>query len=261
MSDVAIVTGANRGIGLETCRQLAEHGMRVVLTSRGQAQAEEAAASLRLKGLHVSALALDVTDATSIHRFAETVASTFGQVGALVNNAGVSLDGFDAEVVQRTVAANTYGPVHVSDALVPLMVPGGRIVMVSSGMGELSCLGESLRRRFLQPDLGRDGLKALIDEFIAAVEAGTYQRQGWPASAYRVSKVALNAFTRILAAELEGARILVNAVCPGWVRTSMGGSSAPRSVAQGADSIVWAATLGADGPTGQFFRDRRPLKW
>jgi NAD(P)-dependent dehydrogenase (short-subunit alcohol dehydrogenase family) len=137
--------------------------------------------------------------------------------------------------------------------------------MVSSGMGEVSCLGASLRERFLRPDLTRPELEALLEEFVAAVERGDYRAQGWPRSAYSVSKVALNALTRVLArgwnAPGRAAAPRINAVCPGWVRTDMGGRFASRGVDKGAQGIVWAATLPPDGPTGGFFRDGQAIPW
>jgi NAD(P)-dependent dehydrogenase (short-subunit alcohol dehydrogenase family) len=132
--------------------------------------------------------------------------------------------------------------------------------MVSSGMGELSRFSAELRRRFLDPALTREALDELVREFLAEVAADRPGLGGFPRNAYSVSKAALNAFTRILSRELEpGQR--VNAVCPGWVRTRMGGSSATRSLEQGAKGIVWAATLGPNGPNGRFFRDARPIDW
>ena len=131
---------------------------------------------------------------------------------------------------------------------------------VSSGMGELSAYSLKLRARFSDERIDRKKLIALVDEFAAAVAEGRHSELGWPTSAYRVSKAALNAYTRILARELKPRRIRVNAVCPGWVRTRMGGQSASRDVAKGAASIVWAATL--DVPTsGGFYRDGREIAW
>jgi NAD(P)-dependent dehydrogenase (short-subunit alcohol dehydrogenase family) len=150
---------------------------------------------------------------------------------------------------------------RVSDALLPLVADGGAIVNVSSGMGELSVLPASLRRRFADPALDREGIDALVASFLRDVAEGRHVEEGWPSNAYRVSKVALNAFTRVLAEELAPRRIRVNAVCPGWVKTRMGGEAASRSVREGASGIVWAATRGADGPNGGFFRDGRPIAW
>jgi carbonyl reductase 1 len=149
----------------------------------------------------------------------------------------------------------------VTDVLGPAIRDEGAIVMVSSGMGEVSALSPELRKRFLADDLTRTTLVGLVQEFVRDVALGRHTERGWPSSAYRVSKAGLNALTRVLAKELAPRRIKVNAVCPGWVRTDMGGSSAPRSVEQGAASIVWAGTLGPDGPTGGFFRDGRPIPW
>jgi len=132
-------------------------------------------------------------------------------------------------------------------------------VMVSSGMGELSAYSPALRARFLDDALDVEGLVALVDEFAGAVAEGKHSAQGWPSSAYRVSKAALNALTRILAKRSE--RVHVNAVCPGWVQTDMGGAGAPRSVAEGARGIVWAATLRQGGPHGGLFRDGKPIPW
>jgi NAD(P)-dependent dehydrogenase (short-subunit alcohol dehydrogenase family) len=229
--------------------------MRVLLTSRNVGAGQAAVAALA--GLPVEARPLDVADAASVARFAEGLAGT--TVNTLVNNAAVSLSGFGAEVAEGTLATNTFGAAAVTDAVLPLMAPGGRVVMVSSGMGELSAFGPALRARFLDPDLDRDGLAALLREFVDAVRAGDHRGKGWPSNAYSVSKAGLNALVRIHAPQLHG--ILLNAVCPGWVRTDMGGRGAPRSVEKGAAGIVWAATLPADGPTGGFFRDQRAIDW
>jgi NAD(P)-dependent dehydrogenase (short-subunit alcohol dehydrogenase family) len=229
---IALVTGANRGIGYEVCRQLAGQGIHVVLTSRDQARGQAAAHQLQAKGLEVSPHPLDVTDRESIQRLVESIERTYGRLDILVNNAGIYIDQrhrlleVDAEVLRRTMDTNAYGPLWLTQACVPLMKRGGygRIVNISSGIGELSGLGSS-----------------------------------WPA--YRLSKIVLNLQTRIIAGELRGSNILINAMCPGWVRTDMGGPGAPRSVAEGADTAVWLATLPDGGPQGGYFRDRQPIEW
>ncbi len=209
----ALVTGANRGIGLEVCRQLAAHGLRLIATSRrGESGTQR----------------LDVTDAASIRACAAAV----GPIDVLVNNAAILIaendDLLDTSVddVRATFETNVFGVWAVCQAFVPGMVERryGRVVNVSSAAGQLSSM-----RAY--------------------------------APAYSMSKAALNALTIQLAAAVQGSGVLVNCVNPGWVRTRMGGRSAPRSVEQGADTIVWAATLPDDGPTGQFLSDRRPIPW
>jgi len=236
MSDkrVAVVTGANRGIGFEICRQLARRGgIRVVLTARDETKGNAAAEKLRDEGLDVEFHPLDVTSEKSVKTFAGWLEATCKRCDILVNNAGVLADPRGSRVLDSSPAAyretlevNLIGPLMLTQALAPLMQQHryGRIVNVSSGQGQLSDMG-----------------------------AGS--------PAYRVSKAALNALTRTLAAELTGSGILVNSMCPGWVRTDMGGSGAPRTVEQGADTAVWLATLPDDGPSGGFFRDRKPIPW
>jgi NAD(P)-dependent dehydrogenase (short-subunit alcohol dehydrogenase family) len=235
--NIAVVTGANRGLGLETCRQLAQRGLRVILTSRDPARGQAALDGLRAKGLDITFHQLDVTDAGSVDRLREFILSEYGRVDVLVNNAGVFLDPIDGsdpsassvfrsdiDTVRTTMETNLYGPLRLCQALIPLMQGSGRVVNVSSGMGQLSEMNG-----------------------------------GCPG--YRFSKTALNALTRILADELQNTRIKVNSVCPGWVRTDMGGPNATRSVEAGAATIVWLATLDDDGPSGGFFRDREPIPW
>jgi NAD(P)-dependent dehydrogenase (short-subunit alcohol dehydrogenase family) len=259
----ALVTGANRGLGFETSRQLAALGARVILTSRDPGEARAAAARLGAEGRTVEARALDVTDRASIDTLATSLSREGTRLDALVNNAGVALTGFDADVARRTLAVNFFGALAVTDALAPSMRDGGNVVMVSSGMGELSSVSPALRARLLDAGLTRDELVALLGAFPGDVEARRHRQVGWPSSAYAVSKVGLNALVRLLAPTLAPRRIRVNAVCPGWVRTDMGGRGAPRGVEQGAASIVWGATLeGTSGePTGGFFRDGRPIAW
>jgi len=181
-------------------------------------------------------------------------------IDVLVNNAGIAMDGFNAEVARRTIDANFLGALRVTEALLPMILSGGTIVMVSSGMGELSGVDDRLRARFTDPKLTRDALVALVREFVDDVAAGRHRERGWPSSGYRVSKIALNALVRVWAPELAARKIIINAVCPGWVRTDMGGRGASRSVEKGAGSIVWAATRTHE-PTGGFFRDGRRIDW
>ncbi|WP_119729201.1 SDR family oxidoreductase [Thermomonospora amylolytica] len=225
---IALVTGANRGIGREVCRQLAALGHTVLLTARSQEAAAAAAAEL---GPHVRPLRLDVTRADDVARAAEEVAERHGRLDALVNNAAITYDTWqraataDLDVVRRAAETNLYGPWRLTQALLPLLRRSEhpRVVNVSSEAASLTGMG-----------------------------GGT--------PAYTASKTALNALTRMLAAELRPDGILVNAICPGWVATDMGGPGG-RPVADGAAGIVWAATLPDDGPTGGFFRDGRPLPW
>ena len=232
---IALVTGGNRGIGFETCRQLGRKGLRVILTSRKLEAGERAAGDLRKEGLEVHYRQLDVTDVDSIEACVTSVDRDFRRLDVLVNNAGIMLDSskrgasiFQAEpgLIRETFETNTLGPLLVAKAVVPLMRRNGygRIVNVSSGMGQLCEM---------------DG--------------------GYPG--YRISKTALNAVSVILARELEDTNIKANSLCPGWVRTDMGGDKAPRSPEQGADTVVWLATLPDDGPSGGFFRDRKQIGW
>jgi carbonyl reductase 1 len=260
---VAVVTGGNRGIGLEVGRQLARRGLSVVLGSRIEAEGQAAVIMLAREGLEVVTHRLDVTDPVGIAAFTKRLADTFGVFDILVNNAGIALNGFDAEVARQTIDVNFFGPLRVTDRLLPLMRPGGRIVMVSSGLGHSGDLPAPLRARLKSPDLPRSELISLMQGFVDAVAAGKHTAEGWPSSAYRVSKMGLNALTRVFARELaeDPRRILVNAGCPGWVRTAMGGKTAPRTVEQGAETPVWLSLLPAGGPQGGVFEEEKPLEW
>lgn len=229
---VALVTGANRGLGLETSRQLLARGLRVALTGRDVDAVERARRGLGKTAGEAIAVPMDVSDPSSIAAAYREIESRFGAVDILVNNAAVLLHestgvlSIPRDAFHETLETNLLGAIEVCRVAVPPMVARryGRVVNVSSGAGQLS-------------------------------------RMSSYAPAYSISKAALNAFTRILAETYRGRGILVNAVDPGWVRTDMGGRSAPRSAEQGADSIVWLATLPDSGPTGAFFRDRREIEW
>ncbi len=253
-SPLAIVTGANRGLGLETSRALAARGMRVLLAARREPEGRRAAAALAAEGRDAFAWPLDLGDPASVDRFAERAEGL--RIDALVENAGVYRGRFDPEAARESMEVNALGPLRLADALAPQLAPGARVVMVSSGMGELSGLPADLRRA-VHSVHGREDLARLADDLVLRARRG----DGGAYLAYAVSKAALNAATRLLAAELAPRGILVNAVCPGWVRTDMGGAGAPRSIEEGSAGIVWAATLPPDGPTGGFFRDGRPIPW
>jgi carbonyl reductase 1 len=244
---VAVVTGANRGIGAEIASQLGKRGLRVVATSREP-----------LAGFAT----VDVTRRDQIDALAARLSSE-GGADVLVNNAGTSMEGFDADVARRTLDVNLFGAMNVTDAILPAMRRGGRIVMVSSGMGELSHVHGSVRAQIEEPSLTRASLIALMESFVSDVASGAHAQRGWSSNAYSVSKVGMNALVRVLARELadDPRRILVNAACPGWVRTRMGGRAASRSVEHGARTPVWLALLPEGGPTGGFFRDERPIPW
>ena len=229
---IALVTGANRGIGFEVVRQLARRGYAALLGARDARKGAEAAASLERDGLKVVPVQLNVTDEQSVEAARLFVEERFGRLDVLVNNAAILYDDWqraetaDFEAVREAFETNTLGPWRVSQAFIPLLRRGGRgrLVNVSSESGSLALMG-----------------------------GGT--------PAYSVSKAALNALTRMLADELRPSGVLVNSVCPGWVATEMGGPDAPRTVEEGAASVVWAATLPDTGPTGGFYRDGEPLPW
>jgi NAD(P)-dependent dehydrogenase (short-subunit alcohol dehydrogenase family) len=228
---IALVTGANRGIGLEVCRQLARSGFVVLLSARDARKARAVARSLSSIG-RVDSLVLDVADENSIATAAIEVANRYHQLNVLINNAGIHYDTWETvetadidRTVMEAITTNLLGPWRVAQAFLPLLrkSPPARIVNVSSESGSL-----------------------------AEMTAGP--------PAYQVTKAGLNALTRTLAGELRDSNILVNSVCPGWVATDMGGAGG-RPVEEGAAGVVWAATLPDDGPTGGFFRDGKPLPW
>jgi len=246
-------------LGLETSRQLLVQGFQVILTSRGEKEGIAAAQQLDPKGGDILYHPLDITEPGSISALAKDLPRLSPRIDLLVNNAGIGSWGSDRREAIRTIETNYFGSRNVTDALLPFVPDGGRVVNVSSGLGELSYLGRELRSRFADPTLTRSALDSLVSSYLSALEAGEGKAAGWP-SAYSVSKIALNAHTRILARELLPRGIRVNAVCPGWVRTDMGGRWATRSVPKGARSIVLAAMLPGDA-TGGFYRDGKRIPW
>jgi NAD(P)-dependent dehydrogenase (short-subunit alcohol dehydrogenase family) len=245
MKKTALVTGGNRGIGEQVCRELAHAGWDVLLAARDPEQGEAVAARLRSEtGGRVTFLPLDVASADSIASLAARLRREGIGLDALVNNAGVYREG-----ARRTVETNFFGPLRVTEALLPILKDGATITNVTSDLGALGSLADARSRQLADPGLTRERLTALMEEGVATAA------KDWGTGAYGVSKAALNALTRILARELAPRRIRVNATTPGWVRTDMGGRSAPRSVEEGAASVLFAVTLPEGGPTGKVFRD------
>lgn len=240
---VALITGANKGIGLETGRQLGKLGFAVLLGARDVPKGEAAAKLLRADGIDARAVKLDVTKADDIAAVARIVESKFGKLDVLVNNAGVMLEkGWtqnttsttDLEKLRATFDANVFAVVAVTSALLPMLrkADAARIVNVSSILGSVS--------------------------YQATPGSPTY---GTKLLAYNASKAALNMFTIHLAHELRGTKMKVNSAHPGWVKTDLGGSAAPMSAADGAKTEVELATLPADGPTGGFFHMGEAIPW
>jgi NAD(P)-dependent dehydrogenase (short-subunit alcohol dehydrogenase family) len=231
---ITVISGASRGLGRAAVRRLAtlERHL-VVATARNPADLEPLRSELQFAGHSIECRQLDVTDDNSAAALREWLSDRYGRVDVLINNAGISIDHYSTslldlplDTLRTTLETNLLGVLRVTQALVPLMRASraGRVVNLASGLGQL--------------------------ESMAA---------GVPA--YRISKTAVNALTRILSAEMAGTRIKVNSVCPGWARTDLGGADAPRSPEEAIDTVVWLATLPDDGPSGGFFRDRQPIPW
>jgi NAD(P)-dependent dehydrogenase (short-subunit alcohol dehydrogenase family) len=250
----ALVTGASEGLGLEVCRQLSGAGWNVILTALdrdlGTAEAASLGAMFR---------PLDVTSAQQILSLVDELRHDGLRIDLLVNNAGVSLRGFNEQVVRQTLAVNFYGAMTVTDALLPLMPDRAHVVMVSSGLGELQIYPPPIQAQFADPQLTRERLVSLLEQFAEDVGALGHAPEGWPSSAYRVSKTGLIALAKVFARELAPRGIRVHAVCPGWVRTRMGGQSALRTVEEGARLVVLAAT--SDLESGGYYRDGKPAHW
>ena len=229
---IAAVTGGNRGIGFQICRDLAKKGFKVLLTARDPEKGNRSARNLQDEGLDVEFYLLDVISTESIDKFGEKVFAEFGHLHVLVNNAAILPDEISPalsvglEEVRETIETNVYGVLRLSQKLIPTMIENnyGRIINLSSGMGQLS-------------DMGSGYL------------------------AYRVSKTALNAVTRVLAQETSGYDIQINVVDPGWVKTDMGGPNAPSTPEEGADTVVWLSTRPAGEPSGMFYKNRKIIDW
>ena len=236
---VALITGANKGIGKEIARQLGAQGMTVLISARDQLKGVEAAAELMSQGMRARAVRLDVTDLNSIALAAQDIKDLYGRLDVLVNNAGIALDGgpaseLDVEALRRTYETNVFGVFAATKAMLPLLrkSEAGRIVNMSSGLGSLAQNSD--------PDWEFAGVKPL---------------------AYNSSKAALNMITVILAAELKDTPIKVNAADPGFTATDLNQHRGTRTVQQGAVAAVRLATLPADGPTGGYFDEGGIVPW
>jgi NAD(P)-dependent dehydrogenase (short-subunit alcohol dehydrogenase family) len=229
---IALVTGSNRGIGLEAARQLVRRGFHAVIASRDEGKGQTAAEAIRRDGGKVTSLPLDVSSSESIRIAAGRFGRIADRLDVLINNAGIYPDAgltvltLPRDRLVQTFQTNTFGPLEVTQAFLPYLrkSDGARVVNVSSGYGQL------------------EGLSA-------------------EEPSYSLSKLALNGLTIMLAGVLRADRIAVNAMCPGWVRTDMGGRGATLSVEQGADTAVWLADEAPHELTGKFFRNRREISW
>ncbi len=232
MKQIILVTGANRGLGLESVNQLAQKGHKVLLSSRNLGQGQNQVNKLKREGKDVDFIFLDLNNPHEFLNVKEQIADRYGALDVLINNAAIHYDQLNDvtdpnfQIVEEAIQTNLLNTWKLTVALLPLIrkSTAGKIVNVSSGSG------------------------ALTD-----MDGGT--------PAYSISKAGLNVLTIKLALKLKSEGILVNSTCPGWVRTDMGGVSAPRSIQEGAKGIVWAATLPKNGPTGGFFRDGQPIAW
>jgi NAD(P)-dependent dehydrogenase (short-subunit alcohol dehydrogenase family) len=229
MSKIALVTGANRGIGYEIVKQLGYKGFTVLLGARDEQKGETAAARLKAENIDVQFVSLDITKEESVRQAREWLEVKYGKLDVLINNAGIisqkSLTEVETEEVKKIMETNFYGPMRMNSVFLPLLKKAShaKIINMSSGMGALEDL------------------------------SGGY-------ASYRLSKAGLNAQTILLSNELAGTGVKVFAMCPGWVKTDMGGASAPRSVEQGADTAVWLAST-EEAQTGKFYRDRKVINW
>lgn len=230
---VAVVTGANRGMGFEVCRELAQRGVHVVLTARKWEAGRVATEKLVAEHLPVEFQQLDVTDAASVGQLRTFLDSKFGRLDILINNAAIVLMDKDGDIlsisldtVRETMETNCYGPLLICQAMIPLLHKSSRprLINVSSTAGSIAHMG---------PD--------------------------W--AAYRMSKTYLNAMTAAIASKLKDTPIVVTTMCPGWVKTDMGGPKAPRTVEQGADTIIWLALEAPPSVHGKFLQDRESFPW
>ncbi|XP_055828064.1 uncharacterized protein LOC129896233 [Solanum dulcamara] len=276
---VAVVTGANRGIGFEIAHQLASHGVTVVLTSRETAVGEEAVKIFQEGGLNVAFHQLDIVDPASIQTFCDWIKETYGGLDILINNAGVNFNfgkENSVEFAEMVIQVNYFGTKNMIKALVPLMRPspaGSRIVSVTSRLGRLNSKRNgisnvSVRQQLEDVDsLSEEVIDKTVNKFLEQVKDGTWESGGWPHvfTDYSLSKLAVNAYSRLMARIFEerpeGHKIYVNCYCPGWVKTAMTGWAGHVSIEEAADTAVWLALLPDQFVSGKFFAERREINF
>ncbi|CAL9687736.1 unnamed protein product [Knipowitschia caucasica] len=274
MTKVAVVTGSNKGIGLAIVRALCKQFEGdVFITARNTGRGEDAVKTLNSEGLQPKFQQLDINDLSSITQAAAFFKATYGGVDILVNNAGIAFKVADTtpfEVqAEVTLETNFFATRDMLTHFMPLMNPGGRVVNVSSFVGSrtLNKCSTDLQARFRSEDITEDELVGLMKRFVEKVKAGQHKEDGWPETAYGVSKTGLTTLSMILARRLSKERphdnILLNACCPGWVRTDMAGDKAPKSPDEGAITPVYLALLppGASQPHGCFVSDKEVQPW
>ncbi|KAJ4790471.1 NAD(P)-binding Rossmann-fold superfamily protein [Rhynchospora pubera] len=262
---VAVVTGANKGIGFATVKKLAELGLTVILTARDPEKGQKAVESLRAQGIDVWFKRLDVADISSITDFASWLHQVFGGLDILVNNAAVSFNELNTNTVEHAetvIKTNFYGPKLLIEALMPLFRRSpstSRILSLSSRLGLLNKLTNPAIRKLLleEETLKEEKIDQIVKQFLSQVKDGTWQEHGWPKvwTDYSVSKLALNAYSRVLARRLEGNGVSVNCFCPGFTRTDMTGGWGQRSADEAAAAAAALALLPSEElPTGKFFK-------
>ncbi|KAM3936419.1 carbonyl reductase [NADPH] 1-like [Leptodactylus fuscus] len=271
---VAVVTGGNKGVGLAVVRALCKQFQgNVYLTARNPKLGEDAVKSLNKEGLSPLFHQLDVTDLTSIQTLRNFLKEEYGGLDVFVNNAGVCFKAADTTPfgtqAEITLKTNFFAARDVCNGLLPLIKPNGRVVNMSSIFSHttLPKCSPELQERFRSDTITEDELVKLMKTFVQDAKKGVHQENGWPNFAYGVSKIGLTVLSRIQARQLKETRkgegIILNACCPGWVRTDMGGPNATKTPDEGAVTPVYLALLppGVDSPYGELVSDKEVLTW